>query len=79
MKIDPKHDLFEFHFHYHIEDPLVSQISTFWLMILMKPKKCLIMHVASGILCLVGKVEKWNRWADRWEEVDLPTSDPSLN
>ena len=20
MKIDPKHDLFEFHFHYHIED-----------------------------------------------------------
>ena len=28
---------------------------------------------------LLDKVEKWNRWADRWEEVDLPTSDPSLN
>ena len=28
---------------------------------------------------LLDKVEKWNRWADRWEDIDLGTRDPYLN
>jgi len=27
----------------------------------------------------LDKVEKWNRWAERWEEVSLPTKNPFLN
>jgi hypothetical protein len=28
---------------------------------------------------LLDRVEKWNRWADRWEDIDLGSRDPFLN
>ena len=28
---------------------------------------------------LLDKVEMWNRWADRWETLNIPSVDPSLN
>jgi len=31
------------------------------------------------VLPQVDKVEKWNRWAERWEEVSLSTQNPILN
>jgi hypothetical protein len=27
----------------------------------------------------LDKVEKWNRWADRWEDIDFGSKDPFLN
>ena len=80
MKIDPKRDLFEFHFHYHIEDSACFS-DKYFLAHDFEEAKEMFDYACSkrASSALLDKVEKWNRWADRWEEVDLPASDPSLN
>ncbi len=36
---------------------------------------CTKRHIAPE----VQKVEKWNRWSEKWEDVTLLAKDPSLN
>lgn len=80
MKIDPKHDLFEFHFHYHIEDSACFSDKYFLAHDFDEAKEmfdyaCCKRHLHPHL----DKVEKWNRWKDSWEKVTDSESDILLN
>ena len=80
MKTDPKDDLFEFRFHYHSEDSVGFSDKYFLAHDLREAKE--MFDYACGKRnspVLVDKVEKWNRWADRWEILNISNANPSLN
>lgn len=80
MKIDHKNDLFEYRFHYHFENSVGFSDKYFLAHDFDEAKEmfdyaCLKRETTA----LLDKVEKWNRWSSRWEEIYFPESDPSLN
>ena len=80
MKIDPKNDLFEYRFHYHLEDT-VGYADKYFLAHDFKEAKEMFEYACSkrASSALLERVEMWNRWADRWDEVEFSTKDPCLN
>jgi hypothetical protein len=80
MKIDPNNDLFEFRFHYHI-DGSAGFSDKYFLAHDVAEAKEMFDYACSkrATPALLDRVEKWNRWADRWEDIDLGSRDPYLN
>jgi len=80
MKIDPTNDLFEFRFHYHI-DGSAGFSDKYFLAHDVTEAKEMFEYACSkrATPALLDRVEKWNRWADRWEDIDLGSRDPYLN
>tara|TARA_B100002019_G_scaffold290932_1_gene309786 strand:- start:1495 stop:1737 length:243 start_codon:yes stop_codon:yes gene_type:complete len=80
MKIDPRNDLFEFRFHFHLEDSKY-QSDKYFLAHDIDEAKEMFEYACNKRLpsAMLDKVEKWNRWAEKWENVDLNITDPYLN
>ena len=80
MKIDPKNNLFEYRFHYHFSDS-VEFSDKYFLAHDYGEAKEMFDYACSkrATPALLDKVEKWNRWADRWETLSISNADPSLN
>jgi len=80
MKIDPKNDLFEYRFHYHLQDAMGFNDKYFMAHNYDEAREMFSYSCKKReVLPQVDKVEKWNRWAERWEEVSLSTQNPILN
>jgi len=80
MKIDPKNDLFEYRFHYHLQDSMGFNDKYFMAHNYDEAREMFSYSCKKReVLPQVDKVEKWNRWAERWEEVSLSTQNPILN
>ena len=80
MKDDTNNDLFEFRFHYHFQDS-IGFSDKYFLAHDVKEAKEMFDYACSkrATPALLDKVEKWNRWADRWETLNIPNTDPSRN
>ena len=80
MKIQSKCDLFEYRFHYRLENS-EGFSDKYFLAHDYKEAKEMFEYACSkrAHTAMLDKVEMWNRWADRWEEVDLPATNPYLN
>jgi hypothetical protein len=80
MKIDPKNDLFEYRFHYHFSDSVEFSDKYFMAHDYGEAKEMFDYACSKRATpALLDKVEKWNRWADRWEEIEFSSADPYLN
>ncbi len=80
MKVDLKKELFEYRFHYHFENSIGFSDRYFLARdyneaLQMFQYACNKRRLAPEL----DKVEMWNRWAERWENVDILRTDPSLN
>jgi hypothetical protein len=80
VKVKQKHDLFEFRFHFHFDDS-VGFTDKYFLAENYRQAKEMFDYACSkrSPKVLLDKVEKWNRWADRWENIELPDSGHLLN
>jgi hypothetical protein len=80
MSIDQKSELFEFRFHYHTGDA-VGFSDRYFLAHDLSEANEMFKYACSkrASLPMLCKVEKWNRWADRWEKIDFVPGDPILN
>ena len=80
MKFDPKNDLFEYRFHYHFQDSTGFNDKYFMAHNYDEAREMFSYSCKKReVLPQVDRVEKWNRWAERWEEVSLLTKNPLLN
>jgi hypothetical protein len=80
MSIDHKNDLFEFRFHYHL-DGSAGFSDKYFLAHNFLEAKDMFEYACNkrATMPTLDKVEKWNRWADRWEDIDFGSKDPFLN
>jgi hypothetical protein len=80
MKIDPNNDLSEFRFHYHFQDSIGFSDKYFLAHDVTEAKEMFDYACSKRATpALLDKVEKWNRWADRWETLKIPNADLSRN
>ena len=80
MKAKPINDLFEFRFHFHFDDS-VSFSDKYFMAENYRQAREMFDYACSkkDANPLVEKVEKWNRWAERWELLDLTQPIDFLN
>ena len=80
MKDLVKTDLFEFRFRYHYEDS-VGRFVKYFLAHDFKEANEMFVYACGKREDnpLIDRVDKWNRWADRWETLNISSAEPSLN
>ena len=80
MKIEAKKNLFEYRFHFHLVNSDGYSDKYFLAHDFDEAKKMFEYACTKrSYTALLDKVEKWNRWSDKWEKVDIPAQDPALN
>jgi len=73
-------DVYEFRFHYHLEGSVGFSDKYFLAHDYMEAKKMFEYACCKRSSApTLDKVEKWNRWADRWEDIDSELTNISLN
>ena len=80
MIVNRRECLDEYRFHFHFGNSHTASDRYFLAHDAHEAKKmfnyaCTKRHITPE----VERVEKWNRWSEKWEDVTLLANDPSLN
>ncbi|MEK9773479.1 MAG: hypothetical protein VW576_07915 [Opitutae bacterium] len=80
MKKEAKEDLFEYRFHYHLVDSVDSSDKYFLAHDIDEAKKMFEYACNKrASSAMLDRVDKWNRWAARWEKVNYSMPNSGLN